>query len=51
MKIKLFKKEFPLVALVLLAIGLGSGVLAFNYSSQAVTIINSDEALRFSGDF
>ncbi|HMS25690.1 MAG TPA: hypothetical protein PKB15_08425 [Acidimicrobiia bacterium] len=50
MKIKMFRKEFPLVALVLVVVGLSSGILAFNYTSMAVTVINSDEALRFSWD-
>lgn len=50
MKIRLFKKEFPLVALVLLVIGIGAGILAFNYTSKAIVTINSDQALRFSYD-
>lgn len=50
MKIKLMKKEFPLVALVLVVIGIGAGILAFNYTSQAVAVIRSDEKLRFSYD-
>ncbi len=42
------KREFPLVALVLIAISIGSGILALNYTSRAITLTSSQEKLRLS---